>query len=99
MFTLSELATAIELKLSLPILLWNNGSLGEIRDYMRARQIPEIGVFPHNPDFIALAQAFGCIGISINSLGEIAPVITEALRRAGPTLIEVREDAPFLSAI
>ena len=99
MFTLSELATAIELKLSLPILLWNNGCLGEIRDYMRARQVPEIGVFPHNPDFIALAQAFGCIGISITSLDQIGPVVSEALRRPGPTLIEVQEDAPFLRAI
>jgi 5-guanidino-2-oxopentanoate decarboxylase len=96
MFTMSELATAVEQKLSLPILLWNNGSLGEIRDYMRARNIPEVGVSPHNPDFIALAQAFGCTAISIKSLDEISPVITEALGRAGPTLIEIREDASFL---
>ena len=96
LFTVHELATAVELGLPLPILLWNNDALGEIADFMRARGIPEIGVRPRNPDFLALARAFGAEARRPDSLGALSNAISEALTQPGPTLIEVREDAPFL---
>jgi 5-guanidino-2-oxopentanoate decarboxylase len=96
LFTVPELATAVELGLPLPILLWNNDALGEIADFMRARGIPEIGVRPRNPDFLALARAFGAEARRPDSLGALAETISDALSQPGPTLIEVREDAPFL---
>ena len=55
MFTVQELATAIEETLTIPIILWNNDSYAMIRDGMVKRGIPEIGVNPRNPDFIKLA--------------------------------------------
>ena len=54
-FTLQELLTAVELDLSLPVVVWNNGALGQIRDDMRAAGIAPIGVVGRNPDFVALA--------------------------------------------
>ena len=39
-FTIGELATAVELGLALPILLWNNRGYGEIKQYMLDRGIP-----------------------------------------------------------
>src|SRR5205814_1349080 len=41
-FTLQELMTAVELDLSLPLVVWNNGALGQIRDDMRAAGIAPI---------------------------------------------------------
>src|SRR5256885_2829473 len=58
-FTLQELMTAVELDLTLPVVVWNNGSLGQIRDDMRAAGIAPIGVVARNPDFVALAGACG----------------------------------------
>ncbi len=51
LFTVQELATAVEQKLPLAIVLWNNNSLAQIRDGMRRRNIPEIGVNQLNPDY------------------------------------------------
>lgn len=93
LFTVQELATAVEQRLPLPIILWNNEALGEIADFMRARGIGEIGVRPHNPDFAMLARAFGCRSERPASLVELRAAIVQALGADGPTLIEVRQDA------
>src|SRR5208282_6506335 len=58
-FTLGELMTAVEAALSLPIVVWNNSALGQIRDDMVAAGIPQLGVIGRNPDFVALAHACG----------------------------------------
>jgi 5-guanidino-2-oxopentanoate decarboxylase len=58
LFTVQELATAAELELPLPILLWNNDALGQIAGDMKGRGIPEIAVKPRNPDFQTLAPPF-----------------------------------------
>ena len=96
LFTIQELATAAELRLPLVIVLWNNDGLGQIRDDMIAKGIPEVGVNPRNPDYQALARAFGCHAVRPDSLDAFAGAVTEALSADLPTLIEVRQDAPYL---
>ncbi|KNY17990.1 hypothetical protein AKG11_06755 [Shinella sp. SUS2] len=96
LFTVQELATAVEQKLPLPIVLWDNDGLGEIADFMRARNIPEVSVRPLNPDFMALADAFGCRTATPRSLEEIEDAIRGALSADRPTVILVRQDAEYL---
>ena len=96
MFTLQELAVAAELGQALPILLWNNDALGQIRDDMDARDIPRIGVEPRNPDFMMLARSFGCEAVRPDSLDAVADAMTRALKAPCPTLIEVKQDAGWL---
>ncbi|HNB25993.1 MAG TPA: 5-guanidino-2-oxopentanoate decarboxylase [Alphaproteobacteria bacterium] len=96
LFTLQELGTAVELGLPLPILLWNNDALGQIAKDMVARDIAPLGVKPRNPDYLALAQAFGARAERPGSLAALQDALERAFTAAGPTLIEVREDAPFL---
>jgi len=55
MFTVQELITAAELRLSLPIIVWNNAGLKQIRDDMAHRKIPAVGVDGINPDYPKLA--------------------------------------------
>ena len=97
LFTMQELGTAVELGLPLPILLWNNDAFGQIAQGMNARDIPELGVRQRNPDYLALARAFGAQAVRPDSLPALQAAITDAFSASGPTLIEVREDAPFLS--
>jgi thiamine pyrophosphate-dependent acetolactate synthase large subunit-like protein len=97
MFTVQELATAVELELSLPIIVWNNDGLGQIRDDMKIRDIPPIGVNSRNPDFVALARAFGCRGLRPDSPDMFEAAVAEALQAQVPTLIEVHEGAEWLS--
>jgi 5-guanidino-2-oxopentanoate decarboxylase len=97
LFTVQELSTAANLELPLPILLWNNDGLGQIRDDMIQRKMPEIGVTPEeNPDYQMLATAFGCRAVRPGSLSEVADALRAALAADRPTLIEVRQDAGFL---
>jgi len=91
MFTLQELATAVELSLPIPLLLWNNEAYGQILDGMVKRQIPPIGVRPRNPRFQALAAAFDCAAEQPADLAAFKAAVAAALARKGPTLIELRE--------
>jgi thiamine pyrophosphate-dependent acetolactate synthase large subunit-like protein len=92
-FTLQELMTAVELGLTLPVVVWNNGALGQIRDDMIAAGIAPIGVVARNPDFVALAAACGATGVRVHGAAALAEALRAALTRAGPTLLEaVAED-------
>ena len=96
-FTLQELGTAVENKLPLAIILWNNDSLAQIRDGMKARNIPTIGVNQHNPDFVKLAEAYGCRTAEPTSFAELEAAVKAAHAADGPTVIHLREDAGFLA--
>jgi thiamine pyrophosphate-dependent acetolactate synthase large subunit-like protein len=63
---------------------------------MIERGIPPVGVDSLNPDFVALAKSFGCEGVRPGSTDELAAAIAGALEAPVPTLIEVRQDAPWL---
>ncbi|HEX4389112.1 MAG TPA: 5-guanidino-2-oxopentanoate decarboxylase [Steroidobacteraceae bacterium] len=87
-FTLAELMTAVELDLTLPVVVWNNDALGQIRDDMRAAGIAPIGVVGRNPDFVALAAACGAAGVRVHGAAALGEAVRAALAAAGPTLIE-----------
>jgi thiamine pyrophosphate-dependent acetolactate synthase large subunit-like protein len=88
-FTLLELMTAVEAGLSLPIVVWNNSALGQIRDDMVAAHIPQLGVIARNPDFVALGKACGAESFRVHDAAALTEAIRTALNHAGPTLIEV----------
>jgi len=89
MFTLGELAVAVEQQLGLPILVWNNAGYGEIRDFMDDAQVPREGVELRTPDFVALAKSFGAEGCRIDKPEQLAGAVSAALGRNTPTLIEI----------
>ncbi len=96
LFTIQELATAVEEGLGIPVILWNNDSLAMIRDGMVKRGIREIGVNPKNPDFIKVAEGFGCRTAQPQSIAAFASEVRDAFDAAVPTVIEVRENAKWL---
>ena len=96
LFTIQELATAVEEGLAIPIVLWNNDSLAMIRDGMVKCGIPQIGVNPRNPDFVKIAEGFGCHALRPDSLASFASAVDNALQASVPTLIEIRENAGWL---
>ena len=97
MFTLSELATAVEEGLSIPIIIWHNHSYAMIRDGMVKRGIPEIGVNPRAPDFLKLADAFGCPGTLVDSDASFRQALSDAFNHAGPSLIVALENDTWLT--
>jgi acetolactate synthase I/II/III large subunit len=97
-FTLPELAAGVEAQVPVILLLWNNQGYGEIKTYMAEKSIPQIGVDIFTPDFVAIAQGFGCAAERADSLEHLKKALETAVRRAVPTLIEIRENAPWLTA-
>jgi thiamine pyrophosphate-dependent acetolactate synthase large subunit-like protein len=88
-FTIQELGTAVEAGVSLPIVVWNNAALGQIRDDMIASGIAPIGVIARNPDFMALAEAWGARGLRVDSAAGLTAAVRASLGHQGPTLVEV----------
>lgn len=86
-YTVQELGTAVELGLSLPILLWDNGKLKEIEDSMVRAQIAPNAVIAHNPDFCALARAYGAFAEAPRTHQELQDAVRAALSAGRPTLI------------
>lgn len=91
-YTVQELGTAVELGLSLPIILWDNGKLKEIEDSMRRAQIAPNAVIAHNPDFTKLADAYGALSTSPTTLTELQKAVLSAFDAPVPTLIYVTPD-------
>lgn len=89
LYTIEELACAVENNIGVPILLWNNHAYGEIRDAMKADNIPTVGVDLYTPDFQTIAKGFGCKAVKIRDLDALAPALTEAFGADVPTLIEI----------
>ena len=94
-FTLAELASAVEARTPVIVLLWNNQGYGEIKRYMQGRGITPIGVDIHTPDFVTLARGFGLRAERARSFEELRARLIEAASAAVPSLIEVREEGEF----
>ena len=90
-FTLSEIASAVEAQTPIIILVWNNRGYGEIKSFMQSRQIEPIGVDIGTPDFIALALAFGGAAERLVHADDLPRLLRDAVKRKGPTLIEIDE--------
>ncbi|WP_299029142.1 thiamine pyrophosphate-binding protein [uncultured Sulfitobacter sp.] len=88
-YTMQELGVAVELGLSLPIILWDNGKLGEIEDSMVRAQIAPNAVIAQNPDFCKLAEAFGARAAAPETITAFQQAIKDAFAADGPTLIYV----------
>lgn len=97
LFTVGEMASAAELGLSLPIIVWNSKGYKEIASYMDRFEIERVGVDLDTPDFPTLAKGFNCFGCRPESADEFKNAVAEALSAPKPTVIEIRDDAPWLS--
>jgi len=91
--TLQDLATAWDLKLPIKIFILNNLFLGMVRQWQELFYDNRFAMTPLSdcPDFVKLAEAYGCLGLRATTVEELDPVIDRALaHKEGPTIIDVR---------
>jgi acetolactate synthase-1/2/3 large subunit len=88
-----ELATAVQHAANAIFLVINNGMYGTIRMHQE-RSYPGrvFGTDLANPDFAALARAYGANGEVVERTAEFAPAFERALAADRPSLIELRVD-------
>ena len=93
-----ELATAVQYGAKTIIVVLNNGMFGTIRMHQE-REYPRhvAGTELRNPDFAALARAYGYAGVQITKTTEFEPQLLAALARVEGTLIEVALDPEVIT--
>jgi acetolactate synthase-1/2/3 large subunit len=93
-----ELATAVQYGAKTIILLLNNGMYGTIRMHQE-REYPQrgAGTALQNPDFAALARAYGYAGVCIQRTADFEAELLAALARPEGTLIEVLLEPELIS--
>ncbi|HET6487373.1 MAG TPA: biosynthetic-type acetolactate synthase large subunit [Spirochaetia bacterium] len=99
--TMAELSTAVNLKLPIKILIINNRYLGMVRQWQNLFYENRLsGVdLAGNPDFVKLAESYGCKAVRIRRASEVTRRLQEALDyNDGPVVIDaevVKEDNVF----
>ena len=89
---IQELATVVQQRLPIKVVILNNGYLGMVRQWQEL-------FFNHNysstnmeaqPDFVKLAEAYGAEGYRIITREELLPMLKTALASPNPAFIDVR---------
>ena len=85
-----EFLTAVHHKLPVKVIVYNNSSFGLIPLEAEAVGLPAYreGIEFPNPDFSALARAFGGLGFRATKPGELHAEINEALSADGPAIVD-----------
>jgi len=98
--TMAELGTAKQEGLQPIILLLNNGMYGTIRAHQERRYPGRVSATNlQNPDFVAIARAYGFFAERVKKTGNFAEVFAQAKSNPGGALIELmidpRDISPF----
>jgi len=98
MMTGQELATSMLEGVGPIILLFNNAMYGTIRMHQE-RRFPGrvVGTALKNPDFLALARAYGAFGASVARTEDFAPAFEEAAAHNGAAVIELKMDPELIT--
>lgn len=89
---IQELATAQQFKCPVKVAILNNQFLGMVRQWQElfydrryASTVMEVA-----PDFVALAKAYGAVGLRATTISEVEPVIKEALSTDNTVLMDFK---------
>jgi acetolactate synthase-1/2/3 large subunit len=93
-----ELATAVRQNARLLVLLIDNGSYGTIRMHQERRYPARISATNlTNPDFAALARAYGGWAETVETTDQFAPALARALEQPGVALLHLKTDIERIS--
>lgn len=88
-----ELATAVQYNAAIVVIVINNGMYGTIRMHQEKRYPGRvIGTALVNPDFAALAQAYGAHGEVVSRTADFEAAFERAVSSNRPALLELRID-------
>ena len=94
-----ELATAVQYNLKILFVVINNGMYGTIRMHQEREYPARVhGTNLHNPDFAALAKAYGLHSAVVERTSEFSQVLKDAISQSGPALIEIRTDPEVITS-
>ena len=90
MFGVQELSTAVQFKIGVVTLVFNNNAYGNVRRDQRERFDGRVVASDLvNPDFVKLAESFGVGAARVTSPDHFRPALEKALADGGPYVISV----------
>ena len=91
---IQELATAVQYRLPVKVVILNNGSLGMVRQWQELFFQGKYSqtCLPQIPDFVRLAEAYGARGFRATKTEEVRDVLRKGFEAPGPALIDIVTD-------
>ena len=92
LMTMQEMSTAIQFELPIKIFILNNQYMGMVRQW---QQLLHGNRLSHSytealPDFVKLAEAYGCVGIRASKPSELDGAIKEMIKTPHPVIFDCR---------
>ncbi|MBL4672337.1 MAG: hypothetical protein JKX81_08740, partial [Arenicella sp.] len=96
MFTMQELATAVQYQLPLVTIIFNDNRFTNVQRQQKEWFDGRIICSDlHNPDFVKMAESFGAAGFAASDPESLRVAIRSAFEEKGPSIIEVKVDEFF----
>ncbi len=89
--TMQELATAVQYRANLKIIVMNNGFLGMVRQWQEVfydNNYSEVDM-QFQPDFVKLAESFGAVGLRADHPSHLAEVLTKGFETDGVVVMDI----------
>jgi thiamine pyrophosphate-dependent acetolactate synthase large subunit-like protein len=90
LFTVAEMATAVDERLDLVLVVWDNRGYGMIRWFFDQAGAPRTGVDVSSADPVGIARGFGWDAVSVDSPDGLTEALRDALAAGGCRMVHVR---------
>jgi len=94
LMTMQEMSTAVQYNLPIKIFILNNQYMGMVRQWQELLHEKNYSESYSEalPDFVKLAEAYGCMGIKAETPSELDSKISEMVNHDGPVIFDCRVD-------
>jgi pyruvate dehydrogenase (quinone) len=86
---MGDFISLVQLGLPVKVIVYDNASLGFVAMEMKAGGYLDTGTNLNNPDFAAMANAMGVLGLRVERSEDVAPALRKAFAHDGPVLVDV----------
>ena len=86
---MGDFISLAQLQLPVKVIVFDNSSLGFVAMEMKAAGYLDAGTELKNPDFAAMSNAMGILGIRVEQSEDLEPALRRALAHDGPVLVDV----------
>ena len=94
---MGDILTLGQHDLPIKIVLFNNHALGMVQLEMEVAGMAPYGCNLKNPNFAALAQSVGLLGLRVEDPADLRSALKQALAHPGPALVDVVTDPKVLA--
>jgi pyruvate dehydrogenase (quinone) len=86
---MGDFISLVQLGLPVKVIIYDNGSLGFVAMEMKAGGYLDTGIDLKNPNFAAMAEAMGVLGLRVEDPRDVEGALKQALTHDGPALVDV----------